>query len=343
MSSAQANASTPPRPVGPPPAGSPDEYNRLKLDYRKPLPRPRVKGRVIDWHCHLLAVRHAEEWFAAADHFGIDQFLTMTPLEEAVGLQRQYGQRLNFIAIPSWGDMGEHWRDNWLRRIEAFYNLGSRVVKFHCAPGTMVARGWRLNDPVARPLFQEAVSRGMLLMSHIGDPDWWYANKYADTAKFGSRDDHYAMWDELLTEYAPTPWVGAHLGGNPENLPRLQGLLDKHPQLYLDLSATRWMVREVSKQRDAAREFVIHNQDRLLWGSDQVSRNDQTFDFLASRFWAHRMLWETAYHGPSNILDPDYSEAEQPMLSGLALPDEVLQKIYRDNAVGLLARVGVNV
>jgi hypothetical protein len=101
------------------------------------------------------------------------------------------------------------------------------------------------------------------------------------------------------------------------------------------------MVREISAQRDAAREFCIRNQDRLLWGSDQVSGNDRGFDFLASRWWTHRKLWETAYSGPCPILDPDLPADQQPIMRGLALPDDVLQKLYHDNAVNLLARVGV--
>jgi hypothetical protein len=333
-------APTPPAPTLPP-AGSPDEYNRLHLDYRRPMPRPKVMGLVIDWHTHLLARRHAKVWFEAADHFGIDAFLTMSPLEEAVSLQRDWGPRLHFITIPDWRDQSVHWQDNWLRRIEAFYNLGSRVIKFHAAPGTMVMRGWRLDDIKGKPMFDEAKARGMILMSHIGDPDTWYAGKYADSAKFGTRDEHYAMWERLLEEYAPSPWVGAHLGGNPENLDRLQQMFDRHENLYLDCSATRWMVREISARRDEAREFFIRNQDRILFGTDQVSGDDRGFDFLASRFWAHRKLWETAYIGPSPIIDPDLPKENQPMMRGLALPDEVLQKIYHTNAVKLLAKVGV--
>ena len=106
----------------------------------------------------------------------------------------------------------------------------------------------------------------------------------------------------------------------------------------LDCSATRWMAREVSNRRDAAREFFIRNQDRILFGSDQVSGDDRKFDFLASRWWTHRKLWETAFIGPAPIIDPDLPESEQPTLRGLALPDGVLQKIYHDNAVRFLAR-----
>jgi hypothetical protein len=71
-----------------------------------------------------------------------------------------------------------------------------------------------------------------------------------------------------------------------------------------------------------------------------VSGDERGFDFLASRWWVHRKLWETAYAGPSPILDPDLPEDAQPQLRGLALPDEVLQKLYHENAVKFLARVG---
>jgi len=326
-----------------PPLEAPNlpDYNRTGVDYRRPMPRPKVIGIVIDFHCHLLARRHAEDWFEAADHYGIDCFLSMNQLEEAVGLQRDYGDRIRFIAVPQWRDESPDWVDNWLRRMESFYNLGSRMVKFHAAPGTMNMRGYRLDHPIYRPLFRFAIDHRMAIMTHIGDPDTWYNGKYTDTAKFGTREDHYQMWERLLNEYAGQPWVGAHMGGNPEDLHRLQGMLDRYPNLMLDCSATRWMVREISARRDAARDFFIRNQDRIFFGSDQVSGDDRHFDFLASRFWAHRKLWETAYIGTTPILDPDLPVENQPTIRGLALPDEVLQKLYHDNAIQFLAKIGM--
>src|SRR5438270_10821541 len=97
----------PPEPPKPPPVLAPAkeaEYNRTHLDFRRPMPRPKVKGVVVDFHCHLFARRHAEAWFESARHYGIDCFVTMTPLEEAVGLQRDFGDRLQFITIPKWGE-----------------------------------------------------------------------------------------------------------------------------------------------------------------------------------------------------------------------------------------------
>lgn len=320
------------------------EHNRAGVDFRRPMPRPKVNGIVVDFHCHLLAAHHAPAWFETAAHLGIDAFVTMTPLEEVMRLQRDYPAKLHFIVVPRWQDLGTtpltQWLDDWKRRLDMFCNVGSRMVKFHMAPSTMERRGIKLDSPELKPFFDAIVERRMGVMTHVGDPDTWYCTKYADCGKFGARDDHYATWARVMERYPDTPWVGAHLGGNPENLGRLQALLDQFPNLSLDCSATRWMVREISARRDAAREFFIRNQGRILFGSDQVSGDDRGFDFLASRWWSHRKLWETGYIGAAPIYDPDLPEDAQPTLRGLALPDGVLQKIYHDNPIRFLARIG---
>jgi len=318
------------------------DHNLLALNYRDPLPRPKVRGAVIDAHCHLFARRHAKSWFEAADHFGIDHFVTQTPLEEAIGLSRQWGHRLVFVAVPKYDENKQKRFDTWLRRLDAFANLGAKMAKIHMAPQTMQRWGWQLNSPEIRRIIHEIRARGMIIMTHIGDPTHWYNTKYADRSVYGSRDEHYQWWEDALEEHRGWPWWCAHLGGNPEDLPRIQRLLDRFPDLILDLSATRWMVREISARRDEAREFIIRNVDRLIWGSDQVSGDARDFDFLASRFWCHRKLFETAYHGQSPILDPDFPLDAQPVLHGLALPDDTLQKLYRDNAIRVFAKMGVH-
>jgi len=130
-------------------------------------------------------------------------------------------------------------------RLEAFHNMGSRVVKFHSAPGTMAMRGVRLDDPKMRRIMDEAVARGDDFDVPRRRSGYLVQRKNMrpDPAKYGTRDEHYRMWENCLSTYKDHLWWGAHLGGNPEDLPRLQYLLDTYPNLHLDLSATRWMVR----------------------------------------------------------------------------------------------------
>ena len=132
------------------------------------------------------------------------------------------------------------------------------------------------------------------------------------------------------------------MGGDPEDLAHLRRILDRYPNVSLDCSATKWVARSLSSQREAAREFFLDYQDRILFGSDQVSADTRNYDFYASRFWVQRKMWETAYIGQSPIFDSDCPADAQPVLRGLALPDGVLQKLYHDNAVRYLNSVGVN-
>ena len=50
----------------------------------------------------------------------------------------------------------------------------------------------------------------------------------------------------------------------------------------------------------------------------------------------------TAPPSDSGTLGPDLPADRQPMLRGLALPDDVLQKLYHDNAAKLLRRIGMS-
>lgn len=325
---------------------NPADFNRLALDFRKEaagMLRPPVRGTVIDCHTHLLSAAHADAWFDAALAYGIEHTVTMTPLEEAIRLANSpWGERTTLIAVPAW-QPGGYDPDNFWPRVDGYHNLGCRVVKFHLAPQTMVKTGLVLGGERLRRYVGHAIDRGMIIMTHIGDPQSWYdhAQRYGGDAEFfGSRDAHYDAWEILLDETRGHPWWGAHLGGWPENLPRLQHLLDTYPDLMLDLSATKWIVRALSEQRDEARRFIIRNADRLMWGSDQVSLEGRGFDFYASRWWTHRMLWETARQGESPIADPDAVDGI-PMLRGLSLPTDVLQRLYHDNVRRFLTRAGV--
>src|ERR1043166_3599628 len=73
-----------------PPPPKPPEHNRIGINFRAPMPRPPVRGIVIDFHNHILAAHHGPAWIEAASHYGIDRFVTMGPLEEVVKIQRDY-------------------------------------------------------------------------------------------------------------------------------------------------------------------------------------------------------------------------------------------------------------
>ena len=186
----------------------------------------------------------------------------------------------------------------------------------------------------------------MVIMTHIGDPETWYAGKYGRrrrlAAKYGTREEHYRMWEGLLEEYRGTPWLGAHLGGNPEDLPRLQRLLDTLPRPVAGLQ--RHPLDGARDQPAATRRGSSSSATRTASCSAPTRSAATTAASTSSPAGsgATASCGRPPTPAPARYLDPDLPPDRQPMLNGLALPDDVLQKIYHDNPVRFLAGVGIH-
>jgi len=101
----------------------------------------------------------------------------------------------------------------------------------------------------------------------------------------------------------------------------------------------------VSRHTDAIHSLICRHPERFLFGSDLVTRHHLPREHYVSRYWCQRTLWESSWQGLSPIADPDYQAgpgepAEGPWLRGVALPEQVLRKVYHDNAVRLLGTAG---
>jgi hypothetical protein len=310
--------------------------NRLGLDYRE-VPAARYDGRIVDVHTHVRVAETTEEFLAAADLYGIDKIVTMSPLDDVPRLQDACGERLDFIAVPRFRDMdsSDAFRAQWLRDLEAFRALGARRMKFWMAPPMRGHHGLTLEDPFFEPLIQTSLDLGYDFMVHIADPTAWFepGGRYADAKRFGTKAEQYPQLEFLLQRVAPRSVIAAHLGGNIEDPDFLQGLLDRHANLCLDSSATKWIVRGVAPQPERVRALLVRNADRILFGSDLVVADHFDFEHYASRFWVHQMMWQSDYRGESPIEDPDADDP--PRLAGLALPAEVLRPFYDENAARL--------
>jgi hypothetical protein len=308
--------------------------NLLDLNYRD-APAPRVSRPIIDVHTHVYATPHTPVMFEAADLYGIGPIVSMTPLKDVEALRRNYGDRLSFIAIPNWKEMSDKdsFREQWIADLKSFWDFGARLCKFWMAPRLRKEYGLTVDHPWMRPVVETAIDLGYEFMIHAGDPTRWFEreDKYADVSIYGTKEQQYEQVEWLLERIAPRTLIGAHMGGNVENLAFLQGLLDRHANYVIDTSATKWIVREVEPQPDAVREFVVRNVDRVLFGSDLVVHVDtDSFDHYASRYWCQRMMWESDYRGRSPIEDPD--AGDEPRLAGTALPVDALEAIYYKNA-----------
>jgi hypothetical protein len=288
-------------------AGGPPPANRLGLDYRDP-PVRRVGGPIIDAHAHIRGLDDVPLYFEAAAAYGIDLTISMSPIGEVEELRRRYPGRLEFIAVPDWSEQAatDAFQKSWMADLESFREMGVRLCKFWMGPHLRQKHGLTLDHPFVKTVTRHAYDLGFQL-------------------------------DGFFADYPDRLMIGAHMGGSVEELDRLQGLLDRYDNYVIDTSATKWIVREVARRPDAVRDFLIRNQDRVLFGSDIVVDKKHGFDHYASRYWAQQMMWESDYRGESPIEDPDADGP--PKLAGLDLPDEVLIKMYRTNAQRLLGSI----
>ena len=333
------------------------DANRLGLDYRAEAAALPYRGPILDVHSHINEADSAAVYLQAADVYGIIKTWTMTQLEEVDAVRERHPGRFEFIAVLNHEarDVPGTFTTDWYRRLEGFAEKGVKIAKFWAAPRGLDMSdelGW-IDAPHRRVGMDLARDAGMMFMTHVGDPDTWFSAKYSDASRYGTKDDHYQAFRRVLDDYHDVTWIAAHMGGSPESLGRVQRLLDDYPRLYLDTSATKWMVREVSKHPEEVADFLRRNAGRIMFGSDIVTNRENMnsawgdgqggFDLYASRYWALRTLWETQYVGESPIVDPDLHmvdptlpERSVAMMHGLGLDDATLRALYHDTAAELL-------
>jgi hypothetical protein len=359
------------------PGGAPSAANRFGWDYRRLAARmgPPV-APIIDAHAHTGGISACAIYRDAARAFGVERVYSMVRLGDAGPIKDVLGDFVRFIAFPDFRapDRRRAFTEGFLEDMQAFHDrFGSRIVKLWNAP-----RLRELTDPADHREFVDfdspwrirhaelAERLGMRIMVHVADPDTWFATRYADAARFGTKADQYRGLRVMLDRFKG-PWIAAHMGGWPEDLAFLSSLLAAHPNLNLDTSATKWVVREISRHaRGAAAEFFERWRGRVLFGSDVVSTDEHlaprgagqkahpmgeladspqaAFDLYASRFWALRTLFESDYDGESPIADPDlmmvepgrYGPLSAPRLRGLGLAKDLLRTLYRQAAVAVI-------
>jgi hypothetical protein len=339
--------------------------NRLNLDYAaEALTLRRLPHGIIDIHSHIQGEAASVLYAQAAEHFGITRVFTMTPLAEVGPVKRILGDRVHFIAIPTFNMKNARatFGSDFIRDLPQFKQHGAQIAKFWNAPRIYEASDepfarspFRLNSPERLEAMRAAADLGMIFMVHIGDPDTWFASKYQDASRYGTKLQQYDTLEDVLTRFK-TPWIAAHMGGYPENLSFLSDLLTRYPNLHLDCSATKWIVRELSKHPPIeVRHFFSKWRGRILFGSDIVARDShlspqlnasemdakasnhtEAYDLYASRYWALRTLFESSYDGPSPIADPDlhmidsvkHSPLDAPTLRGCSLDEDSLEQLY---------------
>lgn len=308
------------------------------------------KFPVIDYHNHLDA-QEPGNLLRIMDECRIERVvnITMRTGEAAMEMIRKFhGAAPDRFSTYGWMDWSDVQSSGFfLRSVERFERLverGACGLKIWKDLGTIVrdADGslLRIDDERLAPLFEKAAELQVPIMYHIADPDAFFRpidntnERYEELAAhpewsyYGShfgKEELLAQRDRVFARHPKTIFVGAHVAEHPEDLVYVSRLLDTCPNLFVDIGAR---CAELGRQPYTAREFFLGFADRILFGTDLVPEIEMYrlhFRFLETRDEYFEYPSHASRQGRWNIY-------------GLYLPDDVLRKVYRENALRLLPK-----
>jgi hypothetical protein len=183
------------------------------------------------------------------------------------------------------------------------------------------------DSPVLTPIFAAVQKSGRTLISHLADPDvaWQplggsesgYYKTHPEWHMYGRREvpSKAAILearDRMIARHKGLRVIGCHLGSNEDDLAQLATRLDAHPNFAVDVaSRVRFLAR---MDADTVRQFVTKYQDRVIYATDFVLGQSDDASAVKSLVSVHEREWNY------------FSGA-------LALPEPILRKIFRENAI----------
>lgn len=211
------------------------------------------------------------------------------------------------------------------------------------------------DSEVFAPYWEKMAQSRIPLLFHVNDPEeFWDAQRIPDWAR--SRGWYYgdgtfvineSQYTEIFNMLSVNPGlkvIFAHFFFLSAQLPRLADLLDRYPNVCIDLTPGIEMYRNFSGNIEKTREFFLKYQDRILFGTDIGSRallSTKHPDIELSESSERVKLVRNFLENPGEfLLNPESGflfGSQTTPFHGLGLPEPVLQKIYRKNFERMVA------
>ena len=249
--------------------------------------------------------------------------------------------RFIFFANVDFRGVGEEgWSEHAADQLEADVNAGAAGLKIFktLGLGALDIEGNRIavDDIRLAPVWDRAGELGIPVLIHSADPAefwqpfdrfnerWLELKVRPQRRQFPNAD---VSFEEILQEqhnvfrrHPNTNFINAHLGWLGHDLDRLGEIMDKLPNMYVGLGA---VIYELGRQPRFAAKWLTEYQDRVLMGKDSYNKEE---------FYTYFRVFET---------DDDYFDYYRDYhafwkMYGLNLSDEVLKKIYYENALDLV-------
>ena len=314
---------------------------------------PKAKFPVIDAHIHNYVEiaqsgnpkQALRDWVKTMDEVGVEKSVVLTvatgkEFDKLVDLYLgNYPDRFQlFCGMEIEGIDKPDYPERAVKELERCYELGARGVGevtdkgFGITRDQTLAPGERLHidDERIDPFWARCGELNIPVNLHLADhPSAWMPpdvfqertpifqqfNKYGTDGL--TYDELVPYFPKLLAKHPETTFIACHLANLGHDLKQLSAMLEAYDNLYLDISARDY---EVGRQPRASAKFLAKYSDRVLFGTDMGIDKG-----MYQSWW--RLLESEDEHMPGRSWWRYY---------GLALPEDVLEKLYRTNAEKVL-------
>ena len=305
----------------------------------------------IDYHNHLDAQDPAEV-LKIMDACGVEHIVNITmkvgngAIEQIKRYHSAAPGRFSTIGWMDWTGADSPNFDGFIQRsmerLEELVRHGIVGFKFWKDLGLSIrdASGEliRVDDERLAPLFERIGECGIPAMMHIGDPEAFFLpidahnERYEELAAHPdwsfcgaqySKDGLLIQRDRVFQRHPKTTFVAAHIAENSEDLHRVSSMLDACPNVLVEISAR---ASELGRQPYSAREFFLRYPNRILFGADLVPDVEM-----------YRLYYRFLETADEYFEYPTHASGQGRWhIYGLNLPEDVLRKVYRENALRLL-------
>ena len=190
-----------------------------------------------------------------------------------------------------------------------------------------------VDDPRLDPVWRVCAKYKIPVLIHTADPKPLFEpmdkhnERWLELKLRPGRSHPDVSWDQLIAEqhrlferHRDTIFINAHMGWLANDLGRLGELLDRCPNVYVEIGA---IYSELGRQPRFARAFFTKYQDRVLFGKDAWNPAEYPFVFRLLETVDEYIEPLRKYHGLWKLY-------------GLELPDPVLKKLYYKNALRIV-------
>ena len=315
-------------------------------------PVPKAKFPVVDFHGHPQGRLNSRDGLAALmaslDSLNVRTMISAdnlsgTELQQTLASVKAspFADRVGVFAGIGFNGVGPGWAEKAIAQLEADVKAGAvGVGEISKSLGLGARRGdgsrLHIDDPDLDPIWDACARLNLTVFIHTADPQEFFEpidnhnERWLELALFPNRrypPDRYPRFEELLAErdrmikkHPKTRYVIAHLNWIGNDLARLSKWLDDNPNASTEVGAVLY---DLGRQPRAAHDFLVKYQDRVLFGKDAFEPNEYPYYWRVFETKDEYFDYYRDYHAFWKLY-------------GLDLPDEVLKKLYYQNAVRLV-------